>query len=332
MPAAIDRLIAYCLDWHVSFSGAFRKLLVEPLAPTAEIALTAWNGTTLPQPAASHAPAVFCQLPPPPELLEDPDARLVWIPMWDHASGLDEAWWRSLPPTLRVVAFSREVSIRARAAGLPTLELRYFEDPDDHRPASWTEGPIAFYWNRTGLVGPEFLAGMCRALGVRELLFRGRLDPQIGAGLGYELPQRLGRTLVTPLETEDRDSYLRTVARANVFIAPRPREGVGLTFLEALSRGCAVLAHDAPTMNEYIVHGRNGLLFADRSPSSRTRIARRLRLAAPTPFAIDGAQPWDELAEHSLPELGRRAREDHVAGFARWSASGQAYARFLTDW
>jgi glycosyltransferase involved in cell wall biosynthesis len=329
---SIARITAYCLDWHLSFSGAFRDMLVDPLATDVDVELTAWDGSTLPRPAAGREPMLFCQLPPPPALLADPDAQLVWIPMWDHARDLDEAWWRTLPSTLRIVSFSGAVSRRARAAGLPTLELRYFKDPSTLDPVGWDDGVTAFYWNRTGLVGPSFLRDLCRHLGVTELLFLDRLDPGIGEGLHYDLPRTLGGARVSRVGTSDRAAYLGAIAHANVVVAPRASEGVGMTFLEAMCRGCCVMAYDAPTMSEYIQHGRNGLLFRERPPRRRTRAVRRLRLAAPTPHQIDGEQPWRALTTTALPELGRQAREDHVAGFARWQASRAEYARFITSW
>jgi glycosyltransferase involved in cell wall biosynthesis len=65
-----------------------------------------------------------------------------------------------------------------------------------------------------------------------------------------------------------------------------------MSFLEAMARGQCVIAADNPTMNEYITHGVNGLLFAPRQP-----------------------MPLDLAA---MPRLGRRAREGIEDGFERW--------------
>ena len=65
-----------------------------------------------------------------------------------------------------------------------------------------------------------------------------------------------------------RQDYLKYLNQANIFIAPRAAEGVGLSFVEALARGCAVFAYDAPTMNEYITHKADGFLFKERNPAT----------------------------------------------------------------
>lgn len=65
---------------------------------------------------------------------------------------------------------------------------------------------------------------------------------------------------------ENKSDLERVMARANVYFAPRLEEGIGQSFLEAMSRGQCVVAPDHGTMNEYIVSGVNGLLYDPRAP------------------------------------------------------------------
>ena len=189
-----ENLIAYGLDWHLSGSGAFDALLVEPLADRARIELRAWDGRVLPEPIESGKPTTFCTFPPPAEALGVPGAQIVWIPMWDHVRIYEQSWWHRLPRNLRVVAFSGPVRRRAEAAGLETLSLEYFVDPVRLPRADWGGERIAFYWNRTGMVSRVALERLCGALSISRLLFRERLDPRIPSRLHYELPARLGET------------------------------------------------------------------------------------------------------------------------------------------
>jgi len=46
-----------------------------------------------------------------------------------------------------------------------------------------------------------------------------------------------------------------------IYVAPREFEGIGMSFLEAMSMGKAVIAVDKPTMNEYIENNKNGYLY-----------------------------------------------------------------------
>jgi glycosyltransferase involved in cell wall biosynthesis len=94
----------------------------------------------------------------------------------------------------------------------------------------------------------------------------------------------------------------------NVFVAPRRFEGIGLSFLEAMARGQVVIAENNATMNEYIVHDVNGLLYEPDRPG--------LWRSALTP----------ERAR----AIGERARLSCLAGRPQWQrglARLDAYVR-----
>lgn len=339
-------LPVFCQEWHVTTSGAFRNLLFEPLEPHARLNLRPWDRTAnslgdLPTLAAA-GPAIFCQAPPPRELAELPGARVAWVPMWDEVRTYHETVWAALPRTVRIVAFSRAVANLTTAMGFPTLALQYFVDPKRVEPASWSDGPVLYYWNRTGLFGPSFLARLCRSLGATRLLFRGQLDPRVSPNASYRLPSRLGGAAVTEVPaTLPRDEYLRLVSSANVFLAPRACEGVGLMLLEALAWGQAAFACDVPAMNEYITHGEDGVLLRLAPPSNGARRShKRLGwLGARKPVERPNAdlvpatrQDWKTIAALDLQALGRQARQRHEVGFKTWNARIPELARFLLEW
>ncbi|NIT04305.1 glycosyltransferase [Candidatus Saccharibacteria bacterium] len=325
-------LTAYCMDWHITQSGAFKKLLVEPLSSRAEIRLTPWDGYRVPKPPSPKRTLVFCMLPPDQTLLSRSDINLVWIPMWDQAQGYDDSWWKNLPKSLRVIAFSERVYEKAIFAGLQVLRLQYFLDPMLQSSAKWHDGHTLFYWNRVGLVGPNFLRKLCESLEIRKFLFKPVLDPRISSDKYYTLPRKLGSTeVVTIGSTKTHQEFLRLIEPANIVLAPRLTEGVGMVFLESMSRGCAVIANDGSTMNEYISSGRNGLLLRGGEFSLLRRIAKRF-IPKASPFLLSDSQPWRKMAEIDFQILGNKAREDHRTGYNKWQKSLEEYADFVLNW
>lgn len=101
------------------------------------------------------------------------------------------------------------------------------------------------------------------------------------------------------------DEYMRVLSNCNVFIATRPREGIGLSFLEAMGLGMCVVAPDAPTMNEYISSEENGLLFDIENVR-----------------AIDLSR---------FAEFGERARAHVSWGREQWEASLPAMLQFVSE-
>jgi len=334
----VRKLRAYCLPWHAHSSPAFNDILVAPLRPWVDLELTVWSKSA---PVDFAEPLVFCQVQPPPEILAEPRARIVWLPMWDDARHYSPGWWRTLPrDRVRVAAFARPVAQAAARAGLPMLPLRFHKNPAEFPEANWRNGRVLFYWNRTGLATREFLERLCEELRVDHLIFRAATDPDFAGG-AYELPGHLRHAQVTNLSPFlPKSDYGALLRQANLYLAPRLYEGVGLTFLEAMCSGCAVLAHDTPTMNEYIAHGRNGWLFPSICPAPwRERWQRGLRRRWPAlvpalqhATALGLRQDWKSLHQADWPALGRAARQDQAIGHQAWLGQLPNFARFMLEW
>jgi glycosyltransferase involved in cell wall biosynthesis len=255
--------------------------------------------------------------------------------MWDQAQGYTQEWWNSLPKDLRIVAFSNAVYKKASTAGLPVLRLNYFKDPKCFKPASWVQGRTLFYWNRTGMVSPDFVSKLCKYLDINTLLFKPEIDPRIEANKYFELPERIGCTKVVTIKTTaSREEFYRLTESANIFLAPRLTEGVGMVFLEALARGCAVVAHDAPTMNEYITNLQNGVLLTNnyRSVPDKLRSLVGHLYTSATPFLLSDNQPWTKLGRLNYEQLGSQARLDHEAGYKNWLKMSDDFASFILKW
>ncbi|HVN77002.1 MAG TPA: glycosyltransferase [Thermoanaerobaculaceae bacterium] len=335
----------FCLDWHVTASSAFEELVVRPLAEHAVVSMRQWDRTaaSLGDPRLlTRGAVVFCQAPPPPELTGLAGARVTWVPMWDELRTYTDEVWAAIPRTVRVVAYSRAVAERTAPRGFETLVLQYFLDPAGVEPATFSDGTVVYYWNRTGLFSRRFLARLCRSLKARTLLFRGRVDPRVSPEAELHPPRTLGGAEVRELPASlPREEYLRAVSSANVFLAPRACEGVGLMMLEALVRGQAVIACDAPAMNEYVTDGANGVLLrlagsvedADRRRKFLGRFGPRVAVRRPNAdLAPASRQDWRGLAALDLEAIGRRARQRHEHGFEVWRSRVQELAGVVLDW
>lgn len=337
-------LTVILFDWHANKrSQAADDTLFGPLAPYFEFDTHSVDWFEKLDPGMTYltgTPAVFFYTPPPFDVLRSHPKQVSWIPMWDSVRHYAPDFWPGVPHNIRIVAFADAVARQTRAVGLNTLRLQYFSDPDTLPPADWSRERVAFYWNRTGLVSPGFLRRWCAALRIDRLLFKPELDPFINPNIYFTLPERLGNTRVEVIpHTERREDFFRLTEPANIVLAPRTSEGIGLTFIEALARGCAVFGFNAATMNEYIQHGQTGYLFSMTTPLIERAISRvrngltrrgiRVGRHLPHTYFLNENQPWEEIAKLDLETLGRQAREAHTAGYAAWRRSLPAYAAFL---
>ncbi|MEH6446044.1 MAG: glycosyltransferase [Oceanospirillaceae bacterium] len=69
---------------------------------------------------------------------------------------------------------------------------------------------------------------------------------------------------------EDKNDLNKLLLNSEYFICPRPCEGIGLSYLHALSLGCIPIGVDGPGMQDYIQHGVTGFLFNPKDKKFKT--------------------------------------------------------------
>ncbi|MFO0677930.1 MAG: glycosyltransferase [Polyangiaceae bacterium] len=217
----------------------------------------------------------------------------VFVPMWDSCRGLSDVWWRKLR-TARVVSFAHALHERVSDLGVESIAVRYFPDPDAAGPPVTFDGLRAFFWQRSQPTC-ETVEKLFAKSGLEAMHVHLASDPHVNPStLSNPRDHFAGVPVSTSRWFADRPEMLARLRRSNVYVAPRLAEGIGFSFLEAMSLGMCVVAADAPTMNEYVTHGVSGLLFDPWNPR---------------PLDLSRAE-----------ELGRRAREKVILGRARWLA------------
>jgi glycosyltransferase involved in cell wall biosynthesis len=98
---------------------------------------------------------------------------------------------------------------------------------------------------------------------------------------------------------EQPSDYAVLLQRFQIYFAPRRFEGIGMSFLEAMALGMAVVAPNNPTMNEYLVSGHNGFLYDPEHPQVPNWQKAEQWGAAARQTCVDGRQTWLD----SLPAL-----------------------------
>lgn len=244
-------------------------------------------------PPAAH----FCQAHP----------NVIYIPMldqfgfWLRARFNLASFWEPFQGS-KVLNFSQSLHHVVSGHGIYSFPLRYFQPPAATTVQS--EGLHGFFWLRRENKVPWAT--------IRALVGETRFDsfhihmvPDPGSPTptppSPEDIATLGMTTSTWLE--DKAELNALIDRANVYFAPRPGEGIGQSFLEAMARGACIVAPDQGTMNEYILHGVNGLLYD-----------------------LDAPQALD-FSGHA--GLGRMARQTVEAGHRRWLEAEAALVDFI---
>jgi len=335
----ICQITAFALSYHVEVSQSHNYLIKEPLKKFLDIRFKIWDGQSpifvKDNKNFFSSPILFHQYPPPKEFFRVDLAKLIWVPMWDHAKNFPLVWWKSLPSSLKVIAFSEKVEEMAKKAGLKVFRVKYHIKPSIHNKADFSGQRVLMYWNRTGLVSKRLLLNLCRFLKIDKLIFQETLDPKIDKNLYFTLPSKIkGMDVETLKEFVQRGKYLEAVSRVNIYLAPRIVEGVGLSYLEAIARGCAVFAYNGPAMNEYIIHKKNGYLLKNLKKDrffykTAVKIIPSLRR---NENQLDERQDRGKILNINLKSLGEKAYEMNKREYEVWRKSLPLLADFIMRW
>ena len=208
---------------------------------------------------------VFCEFIPFRFACGVTGKRCVFLPMYDNEWGSKGLWRRLALLGMNVISFCRAVSGHARKCGVENvLDVQFAFDPEKFKGMSGDPRTVML-WER-GDVSFVAVKAMFRPEDVDKVVVV-RRDEE---GVAYE-PISDADMAAYHVEIKSggflpKDEYFAMLSEAGVYIAPRCKEGIGMAFLEQLAMGKCVIAHNAPTMNEYIESGKNGILVDLRYP------------------------------------------------------------------
>ena len=235
-------------------------------------------------------------------MLSGTHPNVVFVPMYDAMRVGSRFFWHKKFGAVKSVSFCRKLHQEIVNRNGTSRYFKFFPDPAGYRTVTDFSEIRPFFWYRTGSIDVDLVLDLSMMTRIEGLTIHNFPDPQQPPLKLSRFPANVGAMHVTQW-FEDAKRYTDILHENNVFFAPRALEGIGMAFLEAMACGLCVVAPDAPTMNEYIANGTNGLLYLpDRT--------------SPLDFSRAAA-------------MGARARETVERGFADWQNSIPELVDFL---
>jgi glycosyltransferase involved in cell wall biosynthesis len=248
-------------------------------------------------------------------------ATYVWAGEWPLPLVYRDAWFEVISASTRDDLVSRGLRperIEVIHCGVEHERFRLTDPPPRDDP------PLVVCWSRlrryksTDVAIRAFAQIRDEVAGARMLVMgRGPDETRL-------------RRLVTRLGLDDAvaftghlpwDELVRTLHRASLFLNPSPKEGWGLTVIEANQCGVPVIASDRPGLRDSVRDGQTGILVPYGEPRAMAQAALGL-LHDPDLWAChsDAARTW--AASFSWPRCVRES----LALFERVAAAGKAGA------
>lgn len=188
----------------------------------------------------------------------------VIVPMYDQVKDTSKAIWFEFR-RFKFLSFSRRLHTLLTSLGFQSQAIQYF--PKIELIESDQKEDACVFWVRDQSPNIETFFKVMKGQDVKTLHLREK-EPSASV-----VPKELGPMKIQRFQySKDRQEYTKLLDRSKFLFASRNYEGIGLSFLEAMSRGVCVIAPDLPTMNEYIVSGRTGVLYDPADPQPTAKI------------------------------------------------------------
>ncbi len=211
------------------------------------------------------------------------NTRSIYVPMYDNEWESRWRWRRIANHNMPVISFCSKTSNFARQHGVKKiLDVRFFPDPSQYDNMAGNP-EILLLWERRD-ISFDTIKKMFSPGDFKKILLLRRNEK--GVQLKQISDEDLRAYNVEIIETGflPKNEFLEILKPAGTILAPRLKEGIGMVFLEAMAMRKCVLAHDDATMNEYIEHGKNGILFnAYKPPKINIETVKQIHANIPDP-------------------------------------------------
>ena len=213
--------------------------------------------------------------------------HIVFFPMYDAARSLNQPLWSEYRDC-NIINFSKTLHEKCLEKGLSSYYLQYFPKPQEVK--DFGDENSVFFWQRRNNITAYTIEKLLDTTKINKLYYHKAPDPNCS----FVKPSSLWDGKIEYSEWfESKEDMISTLKKAAIYFAPRIKEGIGMSFLDAMALGRCVIAPDNPTMNEYIINGVNGYLYKpDALKKIKLGNIREIQQNA-LDFIKNGSRKWD---------------------------------------
>jgi len=214
--------------------------------------------------------------------------KLFFFPMYDACSKWQIEKWVGLYKC-HIVCFSKALYNRLLDYGFQASYFQYFPQISEI-PLINGDTQSCFHWFRRSEIKTHILPKLLPFL--QKIYLHQAPDPFFSVN-DNNIPTDMDISISQWFNNKN-DLY-NIMQNSALYLCPRPQEGIGMSFLEAMAQARCVVAPNIPTMNEYIKHKVTGILYDINNPQ-----------------AID-------ITEQEIRNIQNNTSEFMQAGYEKWS-------------
>jgi len=196
--------------------------------------------------------------------------KIMWAPMYDALNFrnqfFESIFWKQMSSLgIKVLKFSNKITKSINKEDIESLELNYFIKPNFPSTVNEENKISIFFWDRGRIHIKDWLHLFDKKY-LNEIVYFPNPDPGMTKIKENDLDQQKEYNIkYVNKKFLPKNEYLEIFEKCNVFIAPRKKEGIGLTVVEAISKGMFIVGYDDATMNEYISDEKIGFIYDEKT-------------------------------------------------------------------
>ena len=206
----------------------------------------------------------FQTLIPSYDLLKLRGKNLMWAPMYDNLSFNWTFWKKIKYLDIKLLCFSKKVKLFVENLNCPNIELKYFLKPDNINLKIPEKKLNIFFWFRHD-IGLKNWVDLFDLNNINKITYLDRPDPGKKSEEFDDKILAKYKIQIIKIPFIPKEQYLEYIKNCDVYISPRKQEGIGISFLEAISIGKYIVSNDDSTMNEYIKDEKIGFLIKKKN-------------------------------------------------------------------
>jgi len=198
------------------------------------------------------------------------EKKIMWAPMYDalnfRNSFFRSIFWKQISNLgIKVLKFSDKITESIGKEEVDSLKLNYFMKPNFPSSTNQQMKLNIFFWDRGRIKINDWLH-LFDQKEINEIVYLPRPDSGMKIINNDDLIQKKKFNIkLMDKKYLPKNEYLNIFEKCNVFIAPRKKEGIGITIVEAISKGMFVVGYNDSTMNEYVSDKKVGFIFDEKT-------------------------------------------------------------------
>lgn len=232
--------------------------------------------------------------------------NIIFLPMYDHVKKWNFKKWYDYK-NIKIVSFSSTLHKKLKKWGFNSTYMQYFIEPEKFTSSNINE---VFFWQRLTKININTLKKIFKNIDVKIHIHK---VPDPGQEFMQPIKKDEKHFNITYSEWfNTKEEMQEFIKSKGIYIAPRFSEGIGISFLEAMAQGKIIVAHNEPTMNEYIKHGKTGFLCNFKHPRP-IRFKNLLQIQKNTyEFSKKGYEKWLIERENIIKIIEEPVKENSL--------------------